>query len=90
MCLKNIFKNIYLAERGLLPARIFLLLFKCIISFDEQDQFKCYHGTTLFQCKPPLWIIVLGHHSTGPALYSAFQRKVGLIDRGEGDRGGKD
>lgn len=38
---------------------------------------------------PLLLILALGHHPTGSALYFALQRRMGLVETGEGDRRGK-
>lgn len=60
MSFKSNFKNIYLAEPGLLAAGVFLFLFKCIISFDLLGKFTliifidCYFGPPL-TCPSPLF-----------------------------------
>ena len=65
----------------------FIFVFFLSCSRDEQDQFIWLPRCHFITVKAPF--IVLGDHPTGPDLYSAFQRRMGLVEIGEGDGGGE-
>ena len=83
----------------------FSFLLNYTIYFDEQDQFVHYYHPILFHPIPIyfipsshlfhwnkitlLLILAFGHHPTGLALYFALSRRMGLMEKGEGNRTGK-